>query len=188
MQPRHKNTILFVLAWLGILMLFVSGIYLLPAVWQESSRLIELSARLNDSKNLETRMNSFLDNIKAQTASISAEIAERQRAIDRATFTRLEAHNISKFIDDLPGLFTEAGVNVINLGYQARETIEQFINLPFEAHIQCDYAGMRRMLHSLETHAAGIQITQIEFVNLDDDQHRTRLRLQCRVRFKSGVQ
>ncbi|EKD82546.1 MAG: hypothetical protein ACD_39C01222G0004 [uncultured bacterium] len=188
MQHRHKNTLLFLLAWAGILMLTVSGVSRLPAIWQKSTRMIELSAKLNDSKDLEQRMNNFLDRIKTHTASITAEITERQSIIDTATFTRLEADKISSFIDDLPRLFTESDVTVVNLGYQTRETIEQFIDLPFEAHIRSDYAGLRKMLHALETHVAGIRIELLEFINLDDEQHQTRVRLQCRVRFKASEQ
>ena len=188
MQPRHKNTILFILAWSGIMLLAASSMYFLPSAWQKSSRLIELSAKLDNSIDLEKRMNSYLDNIKAQTASITAEIAERQHKIDIATFTRLQANKISEFIDGLPEIFNKTGVNIVNFGYQTRETVGQFIDLPFEALIQCDYAGMRRMLHSLETHTAGIRIEQLEFINLDDEQHRSRIRLQCRVRFNAGVQ
>ncbi|MBU1109507.1 MAG: hypothetical protein KKB51_22690 [Candidatus Riflebacteria bacterium] len=176
---------LFILAWAGILLLAVFGISRLPGAWQESSRLSELSSRLNNSKDLENRMNRFLENIKTQAAGIMTEISKRQSKIEATTFSRLNADEISVFIDDLPKLFADAGVTVINLGYRARETIEQFIDLPFDAQIQCDYTSMRHLLHALEKHSAGIRIEQLEFVNLDDDQHRTRLRLQCKVRFKT---
>ncbi|PKL48309.1 MAG: hypothetical protein CVV42_10050 [Candidatus Riflebacteria bacterium HGW-Riflebacteria-2] len=166
-------------------MLAIAGLARLPAIWKESSRLSRLSAELTDTRERENRMNDFIENIRTQAASITSEISARNQIIDNASFTRLGSTDISQFIDELPELFSAAGVKVTNLGYQARETIENFIDLPFVAHIQCNYPGMRRMLHALETHQAGINIEQLEFVNLDDDQHLTKLRLLCRVRFKS---
>lgn len=185
MPLHHKNTILFILAWAGILLLAVFGLSRLPGAWQESSRLLDLSAKLNNSKDIENRMSRFLESIKTQTAGIMSEIDARQSQIEAVTFSRFNANEINLFIDDLPKLFANAGVTVLNLGYHARETVEQFIDLPFDAQIQCDYAGMRRLLHALETHSAGIVIEQLEFVNLDDEQHRTRIQLQCKVRFKA---
>lgn len=186
MQQHHKNTILFLVAWIGIVTIVIAGLSRLPSFWRESVRLKELSARLNNSKELETRMNSFLENVKNQSASLAAEISSRKEIIEVASFTRLDASLIGSFIENLPQLFADAGVTVTNLGYQPRETKGKFIDLPFTAHLHCTYPGMRKLLHALETRQAGIRIDQLEFINLDDEQHRTRLKLMCRVRFKSG--
>lgn len=188
MQQHHKNTIVFLVAWIGIVTIVITGLSRLPSFWRESVRLKELSARLNDSKELESRMNEFIENVKVQSASLSVEISRRRAVIDVASFTRLGASAIGNFIENLPQLFADAGVTVTNLGYQARETKGNFVDLPFVVHLQCAYPGMRKLLHALETHQAGIRIDQLEFINLDDDQHRTRLKLVCRVRFKSGEQ
>jgi hypothetical protein len=131
-------------------------------------------------------MQTFLNLVEQQSASITAQIEENTQIIAATAFKRKPVSEIPAFIDDLPDLFSKAGVTVLKLGYQAREKVEEFEDLAFEAHIRCNYYSLRQMLHRMETHATGIRIDQLEFVSLDDEQHQTQVKLVCKVRFNGG--
>jgi hypothetical protein len=72
------------------------------------------------------------------------------------------------------------------LAYKKQEIIGNFIDLPFEAELQCSYEGMRKLVHKLETHNSGIRILETEFLSFDDEVHAIQVKLLCSLRFKKN--
>lgn len=189
MTPPDKRTkviILFVASWAGVIFLLAIGIVKFPTYLSERQRLLSLKAKLTDSNELETRMNSFIEAFKTRIDAVNSEIASRNTMLQQSTFSRLPESEIPPFVDALPKLVASAGVNLINLGYKTRENVEGFIDQPFEMHFSCRFQQMRTLLHLIESHPAGIRITGLEFITLDDSNHEAQLRLLCNVRFVAG--
>ena len=188
MKPSDKSIkalILLLASWAGILLLLGIAAIRLPHYLSERQRLSNLKTQVSDRQQIENRMNAFIQAFTTRIETLSAALADRQQTLASATFNRLPDTAMSDFIDQLPDMVASAGVRLVNLGYKARENLPGFIDQPFELHFNGRYQQIRRMLHVLETHPAGIRIETLEFVSLDDLNHESQLKLQCRVRFQN---
>mgnify|MGYP000972403443 CR=1 FL=1 len=184
-ERKNKATILLLASWAGIVLLLLIISLKLPHYFTESRRLMTLMAQVSDRQQVESRMNAFINAFQFRVKNIDTAIASRQSKIASSTFSRLPESEMSDFIDKLPNMVASAGVRLINLGYKARETLDGYVDQPFDLQFNGRYPEIRQMLHALETHVAGIRIESLEFASLDDINHEAQLKLQCRVRFKT---
>lgn len=186
MSSRHYNTYMFLFIWLGVALFLLICLTRLPQYLSERKRLIELSTKLGNNIAIQRELTEFLDDIGRQTDAMNALMASYEQQIDSSEYERLNQSEIRFFIDDLPQLFTNAGAQILNLGYQPRKQLPGFEDLLFEIQLRSDYQSMRRVLYALETNPAGIVIDRLEFLNFDDEMRLTRLQLECSVRFKAN--
>lgn len=187
MNRREKALILFIASWVGIFLISAAGVLRLPGFLAERARLIELKRKLSDRKALQAKISVFMSDFKARIATLKQDLKKRKGVLDNCRFQSPVESDIPLFIENLQTLFSRQGINLVYLGYQAREEKNGFVKLPFEAKIRCSYKGMRELLYAIETHKTGIILDQIEFITLDDDSHQIQLKLSCSVRFKKIV-
>ncbi len=183
MQKPDKTVILFILSWLGTSLLLIAGLIRLPTFLEERENLIKLKTAISDRRGIEARLKAFLDSFRNETEMMKIEVRKREDAIAARSFQCRSEEQIPDFISELQLIFADAGAAVINLGYEKRVNFGNYIVLPFSAEFRADYQGMRKLLHALETHPAGIIINKLEFVSLNDEEHKVRLKTECSLRF-----
>ena len=186
MNKRTKVAILLILSWSGAIMLFGAGILSLPSFIQSRKKLISLKSKLSNRQALQQKIKNFLNNFLASTTNIKAEIKKKNDYIAQRQFECPASSQIPGFIEELQQIFKAQGISLLNLAYKKQEIIGSFIDLPFEAELQCSYAGMRKLIHILETHKYGIRIVETEFMTFDDEVHAIQVKLLCSLRFKTN--
>lgn len=184
MLKRNKVIILFILSWVGTVLLLAAGLIRLPTFLDEREKLLNLKAKLADSKSQELKMKVFLDGFKNDTALMKADISKRENLVSKNTFSCRPESSIPEFVNELQQLFSDSGASIINLGYEKREIFNGFVILPFSAEFRASYQGMRKVLHSLETNSAGVLIENLDLLSLDDEEHKVKMKARCTVRFK----
>lgn len=184
MRKPEKTLILLALSWLGTGLLLIAGLIRLPTFLEEREKLIGLKNAISDRKSIEMRLKTFVEDFRNETGLLKAEISRREKQIAERSFKCLNEEQIPDFINELQLIFAENDVAIINLGYEKRKTIGNFVLLPFSAEFRADYQGMRKLLHAMETHPAGIIIDKLDFISLNDADHKIRLKTDCSLRFR----
>eukprot|EP01156_Anaeramoeba_ignava_P001491 Anaeramoba_ignava/a1485_5.p1 GENE.a1485_5~~a1485_5.p1 ORF type:complete len:188 (+),score=1.89 a1485_5:43-606(+) len=186
MNKRTKVATLLMLSWCGAIMLSTAGILSLPSFFQSKKKLTSLTGKLSNRQVLQKKIQTFLSDFLASTDKIKSRIKNRTAEVNKASFECPANTQISSFIEELQTIFKAQGISLINLAYKKQEIIGNFIELPFEAELQCSYDGMRKLIHKLETHKSGIRILKTEFLTLDDEVHAVKVKMLCSLRFKTN--
>ncbi|MFZ5952089.1 MAG: GspMb/PilO family protein [Candidatus Rifleibacteriota bacterium] len=184
MQKPEKAILLLILSWLGTIFLILAIIILLPSFLSERENLIRLRNSIADRHAIETKMKSFLDSFRSESDQIKTEISRREKIITEKAFKCRTEDQIPEFINELQQIFSDTGTSIINLGYQKRNDVGNFLVLPFSAEFKASYESLRKLLHKLETNSAGISIDNLNFISFNDEDHLVRLKADCSLRFR----
>lgn len=184
MPKADKTVLLFALSWLGTVLLLFAGLLRLPTFFSERANLVKLKSAISDRRAIEDKLKKFIADFRNHTDAVKAEISRREKLIADRSFQCRGEEQIPDFISELQLIFADAGAAVVNLGYEKRQSLGNYIVLPFAAEFKADYHGMRKLIHALETHPAGIIINKLEFISLNNEEHKVRLKTECSARFR----
>jgi len=184
MNKRTRNIILLTIFMAISALLALIAIIRVPSYVTERMRLKALQARLDNQIAVETQLKVFQDSFRQSTVSLRESIEARLKQIENASFTCRPESEISLFVEELQAIFSVNGVKIDNLAYKTRQTTVKLVTLPFETSLTCSYAGLRKLLHAIESNPAGISIDQIEFLQLDNKGQGASVKIAGSVRFK----
>jgi len=186
MKRGDRAVLLLVLSCAGILLLLAGGVICFPKLWNERRQSIEIISKLQDKQTIEAQAKAFFNDLRTRGENFENELSRLETRLENASFTPRSEKSVSEFIEELQKVISHPGVTLLTLSYQTRVVDSSFLTLPFEARFESDYSGMRLLLHSLETHRAGIFIDRLEFQSFSNERRRLVFKVACRVRFSHG--
>lgn len=182
MNKRYRNLTLKTLGLAVILLLTGVGLLRLPGLWVQTRQFNAVRQQLQEPLRLRKKLDDFRVSYASQTAAIRAELEQQQRSA-AASFTCPAVAEIPMLVENLENTIVNSGVTLEHLGYKAREQRDGLVILPFEAVFSATYPDLRRLLHAIETHPAGIRIEQLEFRRFDAVAGFVQAHLSGSVRF-----
>ncbi|HNW37127.1 MAG TPA: GspMb/PilO family protein, partial [Candidatus Ozemobacteraceae bacterium] len=183
MKRGDRAVLLLVLSCAGILLLLTGGVIWFPKLWSERKQSIEIMSKLQNKQTIEAQAKTFFNDLRTRGEQFETELTRLEARLENASFTPRNEKSVSEFVEELQKVISHPGVTLLSLSYQTRIVDDRFLTLPFEARFESDYPGMRLLLHSLETHRAGIFIERLEFQSFSNERRRLVYKIACRVRF-----
>ncbi|MGM0600547.1 MAG: hypothetical protein ACQETH_12115 [Candidatus Rifleibacteriota bacterium] len=184
MIKKQKFILLFLFSWAGTILLVLAGVAGLPEFFAKKEQLETLKKKLENRQAIESRMNTFLNRFKNETINLKASIARKKQKLNENEYNCPTEDKIPEFINELQYFYINSGASLINLGYEKRIYKNNFVVLPFVAEFRASYEGFRKVLHQLETHRAGVRIDSLEFISLNDEEHKIKVKTKCSLRFE----